>query len=201
MKCKLCGKEINPRDSHNGAPLVEGRVCSNCNYKVIMERLRLSDKAKKEKEATESVEVLGTGGPINITDHMNDFEKYAKEFEETFVLGKKPVRKEDPENKIKISNGEFTGEVESLSTLENTEQVNPVKTPEKEEVKTPEIKESKSAQESICNECTSDLFGEFGLKTVGDLKRFIGAHSDSDLLEEVFNSTNLEIGDFEIEEV
>lgn len=201
MKCKLCGKEINPRDSHNGAPLVEGRVCSNCNYKVIMERLRLSDKAKREKEATESVEVLGTGGPINITDPMNDFEKYAKEFEETFVLGKKPVRKENPENKVKISGGEFTGEVEGLSTSENSEQVNPVKNPEKIEVKTPEIKESKSAQESIYNKCTSDLFNEFGLKTIGDLKKFIEARPDSDLLEEAFNPANLEIGDFEIEEV
>ena len=114
MKCELCKKEIDQRNSHNGQPLVNGRVCSDCNYKVIMARLKEAEKAKEKKSSTENVETVGTGGQVNITDPMKNFEEYAKKFEETFILGKQPVRKENPENKVKEEKGGFTGEVEGL---------------------------------------------------------------------------------------
>jgi len=35
MKCSLCGKRIQPKLSHNAAPL-EGRCCLNCNAKIVI---------------------------------------------------------------------------------------------------------------------------------------------------------------------
>ena len=122
MKCAICGNEIHGF-GNNGRPLVEGKVCDDCNWKVIAERLNLSKKQKeqKSKEANESVGlgeldgvVVGGGGPVNVTNPMEDFENYAKQFEDTFILGKTPVRKEKPQNRIKVKDGELVGEVESL---------------------------------------------------------------------------------------
>lgn len=122
MKCQLCNSEINEKDSHNGYPLVEGRVCNDCNWKVIRERLRKS----KEKVASEDVAVVGGGGPINTTDPMADFEKYAKQFEETFVLGNTPTRKEVAENRTKIVNGEIAGEVISEDKSDKNDKIKPI---------------------------------------------------------------------------
>lgn len=44
-KCKLCKKEIIGY-GNNGSPLVEGRVCDDCNKKVLLARLV---EAKNEK--------------------------------------------------------------------------------------------------------------------------------------------------------
>ena len=125
MKCALCGKEINDRDSHNGNPLVDGRVCSVCNWKVIKERMKAA--RKEEKPAEEQVAVTGTCGPVGTVDPMADFEKYAKQFEDTFILGKTPIRKERAENKTKVVDGQVTGEVKSLEKEESSEQVEPIK--------------------------------------------------------------------------
>lgn len=122
MKCGLCGTEITERDSHNGQPLIEGRVCNNCNWKVIRERLR-----RLNQTSTESVAVVGAEAEELTKDPIKDFENYAKKFEETFVLGKTPVRKEKAENKTKVSNGQVVGEVDSMAKEEKVEQVEPVK--------------------------------------------------------------------------
>ena len=136
MKCAICGNEIHGF-GNKGRPLVEGRVCDDCNWKVIAERLNLSKKQKeqKSKEANESVGlgeldgvVVGGGGPVNVTNPMGDFEKYAKQFEDTFVLGKTPIRKEKAENKIKVKDGELVGEVNSIEKKgEKLDQVEPAK--------------------------------------------------------------------------
>jgi hypothetical protein len=56
MKCEICSKEImNPNEAHNGKPLVTGVVCSNCNWVVIKERIKLL--RASEKAAFESVAV------------------------------------------------------------------------------------------------------------------------------------------------
>lgn len=39
-RCALCGKVIEGY-GNNGLPLVDGRVCDDCNYQVIIERLLL----------------------------------------------------------------------------------------------------------------------------------------------------------------
>ena len=185
MKCALCGKEISGH-GNNGEPLVKGRVCDSCNWKVILERLHRVKVAEKpetepEKPATENLESdsiakyqkevdtnLGKFGRIGgklydelddnglwydlsdgkvkrkverktsnesiadtgvddpapeYHDPMADFEKYAKEFEETFILADTPVRKENAENKVKESNGTFTGEVKSEEKGQKMEQV------------------------------------------------------------------------------
>lgn len=42
IKCCLCGKEINEKESHNAEPLMSGRCCVDCNLiKVIPERIKL----------------------------------------------------------------------------------------------------------------------------------------------------------------
>jgi hypothetical protein len=136
MKCAVCGNEIHGF-GNNGRPLVEGKVCDDCNWKVIAERLNLSKKQKeqKSKEANESVGlgeldgvVVGSGGPVNVTNPMEDFENYAKQFEDTFILGKTPVRKERPQNKVKVKDGELVGEVEALDKKQlDSAQVEPTK--------------------------------------------------------------------------
>lgn len=136
MKCSICGNEIHGF-GNNGRPLVEGKVCDDCNWKVIAERLNLSKKQKeqKSKEANESVGlgeldgvVVGGGGPVNVTNPMEDFENYAKQFEDTFILGKTPIRKEEAENKIKVKDGELVGEVNSIENKsEELDQVEPAK--------------------------------------------------------------------------
>jgi hypothetical protein len=48
MKCDNCHTEIKPDpisgwdSGHNGQPLVDGRVCDDCNVKVIVRRLQNS---------------------------------------------------------------------------------------------------------------------------------------------------------------
>lgn len=135
MECKLCGNKIQGF-GNNGQPLVEGRVCDECNWKVIQERLKQAKLAKdiETKSASESVSlgeidgvVVGGGGPVNVTNPMEDFEKYAKQFEETFILGKTPVRKEIPKNNTKIKDGVVEGDISSLDRDESLEQVEPVK--------------------------------------------------------------------------
>ena len=146
MKCVLCGKEISEKESNNAQPLAEGRCCNDCNWRVIKERLKLANK----KAAEESVEptlgeldgvVVGGGGPVNITNPMADFEKYAKEFEETFVLGKTPVHKEEAKNKTKVKDGEIVGSIDSMAKDEKVEQVDPLD----------ENKNTKSANESLAD--------------------------------------------------
>ena len=201
MKCELCKKEIDQRNSHNGQPLVNGRVCSDCNYKVIMARLKEAEKAKEKKSSTENVETIGTGGQVNITDPMKNFEEYAKKFEETFILGKQPVRKENPENKVKEEKGGFTGEVEGLDKEKTLEGPNPIANPGEKEKETHEAnKETKSAHESIDTDCYTNLFKKYGLKTVGDLKRFLETYSDLAPLEKVFGEMAWEAEDFEVQE-
>jgi hypothetical protein len=56
MKCEICSKEImNQSDAHNGKPLVTGVVCSNCNWVVIKERIKLL--RTKDRTAFEGVEI------------------------------------------------------------------------------------------------------------------------------------------------
>ena len=136
MKCAICGNEIQGY-GNNGRPLVNGKVCDSCNWKVISERLKRSQdlKEKKKVEATESVGlgeldgvVVGSGGPLNTTTPMEDFEKYAKQFEDTFILGKTPIRKEKAENRVKVKDGELVGDVVSLEKNgEKIGQVEPTK--------------------------------------------------------------------------
>ena len=38
MKCSLCGKEIKGY-GHNGCPLVDGKVCDDCQTDVIKARM------------------------------------------------------------------------------------------------------------------------------------------------------------------
>ena len=187
MKCGICGKTIEQKQAHSGEPLVKGYVCSDCNWKVIKERLKISKDQESKKEETpatedfinnerkslqnevdsqirkygriggglydkadelgcyidnnnkvklkstnqavaeESIAVIGTDGPVNTTDPMADFEKYAKQFEEMFVLGDTPVRKEEPKNNTKVKDGEVTGEVSSMDKDDKSEQVEPMK--------------------------------------------------------------------------
>ena len=184
MKCALCNAEITEKNSHNGHPLVEGRVCQDCNWKVIRERLRKANES--EKAAKEEVAITGGGGPVNITDPMADFEKYAKQFNETFILGNTPVRKEQAENKVKVQNGEFTGEVNSLAKDEKAEQVEP----------------EKSATEALYGwseiaEFTK-LCKEIGIETISDLRKFL-AENPGDTLEELRRYREEELGeDFKI---
>lgn len=126
MKCAICKNKIIGY-GNNGRPLVDGLVCDSCNLKVILERLRLSKEAKDsvKKEANEAVSlgeidgvVVGSGGPVNTTNPMEDFEKYAKQFEETFILGKFSTRKEKPVNKTKVVKGEVVGEIDSVESKE-----------------------------------------------------------------------------------
>ena len=50
MKCALCGKVIEGY-GNNGLPLVDGRVCDDCNYQVIIERLlMLNNKGGKSND-------------------------------------------------------------------------------------------------------------------------------------------------------
>ena len=159
MKCKLCNAEINEKNSNNGYPLVEGRVCNDCNWKVIKERLRKS--RESEKSAKEQVTSIGCGGPVSTVDPMADFEKYAKQFEETFILGDTPVRKEEPKNEVKINKGELVGEVDSLEKPQKAEQVEP----------------EKSATESLKG--FSQIWDflaickELGLNTLSDVEKFL----------------------------
>lgn len=163
MKCKLCGKEISERDSHNGEPLIKGRVCSDCNWKVIRERLRLVN--KEEKSSTEDIAVVGGGGPVSVTDPEKDFEEYAKKFKETFILGDTPVRKENPVNNTKVSDGEIVGEIKSYSSDEKVEQVDPQRTAT-ESVVSPE-KVIKYFQDRINSELST--FGRIGGRTFNEM--------------------------------
>lgn len=80
----------------------------------------------KTAKAEESMAVIGTGGPVNTTDPMADFEEYAKKFKEMFILGETPVRKEKAENKTKVKDGVVVGEVSSMAKAEKNEQVKPL---------------------------------------------------------------------------
>ena len=68
MKCELCKTVINPKDSHNGNPLVMGRVCSNCHWKVIRKRLQQS---KMKEAAFEENSVTGERLIKALTDLQN----------------------------------------------------------------------------------------------------------------------------------
>lgn len=48
--CALCSQLLQgTRDSNNGRPLVDGRVCNRCNEaRVIPERIRVAIRNKKE---------------------------------------------------------------------------------------------------------------------------------------------------------
>ena len=39
MKCKMCNAKMKERESHNGFPLCDDRVCRNCNYFVTATRM------------------------------------------------------------------------------------------------------------------------------------------------------------------
>ena len=45
IKCAICGKKINEWESHNGEPVVKGRVCVKCNIDHVIKR-RMDDKRK-----------------------------------------------------------------------------------------------------------------------------------------------------------
>lgn len=169
MKCAICGNKIHGF-GNNGRPLVEGKVCDDCNWKVIAERLNLSQKQKEQKgkEANESVSlgeldgvVVGGGGPVNVTNPMKDFENYAKQFEDTFILGKTPVRKERPQNKVKVKDGELVGEVETL---------------DKKQLDSAQVDPTKSATEALYG--FSQIYEflkiakEIGITDFGDLEKF-----------------------------
>jgi len=55
MKCAYCHQDIQPEprtgwdQGNNGEPLVEGRVCNNCNDLVLMERRRLMKEREKDQ--------------------------------------------------------------------------------------------------------------------------------------------------------
>lgn len=36
IKCCICGKKIEERESNNASPLKEGRCCNDCNVKVVI---------------------------------------------------------------------------------------------------------------------------------------------------------------------
>lgn len=184
MKCELCKKEITSKHSHNGDPLVKGRVCSDCNWKVIRERL----KKAKEATSTESIAVTGTDGPVNTTDPMADFERYAKKFEETFILGSTPVRKEKPENRMKVDkDGNIVGEIDSMVKPEKMDQVKPL-------VATEGIKSYNELSELL------RLCKEIGLKTFEDLNRFVKENPSVDTLT-ALREYRKELGDdFKIKE-
>lgn len=175
MKCKLCGKEITERESHNGDPLVKGRVCSNCNWKVIRERLRRVN--QEEKSSTEDIAVVGGGGPVSVADPEKDFEKYAKKFKETFILGDTPVRKENPTNNTKVSDGKVVGEIRSYDSDEKAEQVDPKRTAT-ESVVDPE-RVVKYFQDRINSELST--FGRIGGRTFGEMDNYgVYAKENSD---------------------
>lgn len=175
MKCKLCGKEITERESHNGEPLVKGRVCSNCNWKVIRERLRRVN--QEEKSSTEDIAVVGGGGPVSVADPEKDFEKYAKKFKETFILGDTPVRKENPTNNTKVSDGKVVGEIRSYDSDEKAEQVDPKRTAT-ESVVDPE-RVVKYFQDRINSELST--FGRIGGRTFGEMDNYgVYAKENSD---------------------
>ena len=166
MKCVLCGKEITERESNNAEPLAEGRCCNDCNWKVIKERL----KRVNTKPAEESMAVIGTGGPVDVTDPMADFEKYAKEFEKTFILGETPKHKEEPKNKTKVKDGEVVGEVDSMDKDEKVDQVDPLD----------ENKNTKSATEGVVDSSlisaikkTIEFCQNSGIDTLSELEEFI----------------------------
>lgn len=175
MKCKLCGKEITERESHNGDPLVKGRVCSNCNWKVIRERLRRVN--QEEKSSTEDIAVVGGGGPVSVADPEKDFEEYAKKFKETFILGDTPVRKENPTNNTKVSDGKVVGEIRSYDSDEKAEQVDPKRTAT-ESVVDPE-RVVKYFQDRINSELST--FGRIGGRTFGEMDNYgVYAKENSD---------------------
>lgn len=134
MKCKLCGKDISGI-GNSGQPLVDGKVCNSCNWLVVRERLRKASKVEetpKNNPATESETSLGeisssTEEVQAVIDPIKDFEEHAKKFEETFILGETPVRKEEPKNGTKIKGGEIEGEISSMDKPEKAEQVTPLK--------------------------------------------------------------------------
>lgn len=163
MKCKLCGKETPERESHNGEPLVKGRVCSDCNWKVIRERLHRVN--QEEKSSTEDIAVVGGGGPVSVADPEKDFEEYAKKFKETFILGDTPVRKENPVNNTKVSDGEVLGEIKSYNSDEKAEQVDPQRTAT-ESIVSPE-KVIKYFQDRINSELST--FGRIGERTFNEM--------------------------------
>jgi len=94
MICELCKKPIyNVVFSHNGEPLVNGRVCNDCNWKVIRERMRLAkgNESKEQKPTFEDGEnVFGSDTLINIEEQIINFEKHAREFGDLFILDKTP---------------------------------------------------------------------------------------------------------------
>lgn len=185
MKCELCGKEISNREANSGYPLVEGKVCDDCNWKVVRERLRLCK--EKERSAKEEVATIGCDGPICTKDPMADFEKYAKQFEETFVLGNTPVRKEVAENKTKISNGEIVGEIKSLDKEEKAEQIDPEKPATEALYGYDELAEF------------TKLCKEIGIETLADLRLFL-RENPGDTLQEL-RKYREELGeDFKIKE-
>lgn len=55
MKCELCKNEITGY-GHNGEPLTEGKVCDNCNHKVIIARLKGQEKEPDLQEILEDIE-------------------------------------------------------------------------------------------------------------------------------------------------
>ena len=177
-KCSYCGKEyFGP--GNNGEPLVNGRVGDCCNWRVIKERLiRLKKQEGADKKvAEESMAVIGTGGPVDVTDPMADFEKYAKEFEKTFILGETPKHKEEPKNKTKVKDGEVVGEIDSMDKDEKVDQVDPLD----------ENKNTKSATEGIVDSSlisaikkTIEFCQNSGIDTLSELEEFIANQPESD---------------------
>lgn len=125
--------------------------------------------------ATESIAVVGTEIPPSTINPMEDFEKYAREFEEKFGQGATPQRKGVAENKTKIKDGGVVGEVSSMEKPQKPEKFNPLK--EQEEV----IKEtSKSATEGeVTMNGGNDFFTfvkmaqQIGLNNLDELEEFL----------------------------
>jgi hypothetical protein len=49
LRCVICGRPING-DSHNAAPVIEGRCCDACNIAVV-----LPDRLRRSLESARSV--------------------------------------------------------------------------------------------------------------------------------------------------
>lgn len=131
------------------------------------------DNKVKPKSSTESMAVIGTDGPNCTVDPMADFEKYAKQFEDMFILGKTPIRKEEPKNTIKEKDGELVGEIDSVDEGNKAEQAEPIK----EESATEAIHSFGELMEAF------KLCKEIGIETFGDLSKFMKENPGLDTLE------------------
>jgi len=54
MKCDNCDRMIRGR-GHNGMPLVEGKVCDECNKEVLIERMQLNKGFEKYETGVDKI--------------------------------------------------------------------------------------------------------------------------------------------------